>query len=80
MEPTERLVDVVTQLVEPPLADMGYDLVRVRIGGGADMVVQIMAEPVSVWIAIPGFILFTALTLVIAALRIRRMEIAYGND
>ena len=42
--------------------------------------IQIIAEPVAAWIAIPGFILFTALTLVIAALRIRRMEIAYGND
>ncbi len=42
--------------------------------------IQIIAEPVSAWIAIPGFILFTAVTLVVAALRIRRMEIAYGND
>jgi len=42
--------------------------------------IQIIAEPVSAWIAIPGFVLFTAVTLVVAALRIRRMEIAYGND
>jgi len=42
--------------------------------------VQIIAEPVSVWIAIPGFVLFTAATLVAAALRIRSMEIAYGAD
>jgi ABC-type transport system involved in multi-copper enzyme maturation permease subunit len=42
--------------------------------------IQIIAEPVSAWVAIPGFILFTALTLVVAALRIRRMEISYGND
>jgi ABC-type transport system involved in multi-copper enzyme maturation permease subunit len=45
-----------------------------------ELPVQIIAEPVSAWVAIPGFILFTALTLVVAALRIRRMEIAYGND
>jgi len=45
-----------------------------------DLPVQVIAEPVSAWIAIPGFILFTGLTLVVAALRIRRMEIAYGND
>ena len=42
--------------------------------------VQIIAEPVSVWIAIPGFVLFTAATLVAAALRIRSMEIAYGAE
>jgi len=42
--------------------------------------VQILAEPVSPWLAIPGLVLFTALTLVAAGLRIRRMEIAYGAD
>jgi ABC-type transport system involved in multi-copper enzyme maturation permease subunit len=42
--------------------------------------IQIIAEPISAWIAIPGFVLFTAVVLVVAALRIRRMEIAYGND
>jgi len=45
-----------------------------------DYPIQIIAEPVSVWVAVPGFILFTGLTLVAAALRIRRMEISYGND
>jgi ABC-type transport system involved in multi-copper enzyme maturation permease subunit len=42
--------------------------------------VRIIAEPVSVWIALPGFVLFTAVTLVAAALRIRTMEISYGAD
>ena len=42
--------------------------------------VRIISEPVSVWIAVPGFVLFTAATLVAAALRIRTMEIAYGNE
>jgi ABC-type transport system involved in multi-copper enzyme maturation permease subunit len=42
--------------------------------------VAIISEPVPVWIALPGFVLFTAATLVAAALRIRTMEIAYGNE
>ena len=42
--------------------------------------VQIIAEPVSVWVAVPGFLLFTAATLVAAALRIRTLEIAYGAE
>jgi ABC-type transport system involved in multi-copper enzyme maturation permease subunit len=42
--------------------------------------VEIIVEPVSMWIAVPGFLIFTALTLVAAAIRVRRMEIAYGND
>ncbi|HXV74707.1 MAG TPA: hypothetical protein VD788_00180 [Candidatus Polarisedimenticolaceae bacterium] len=45
-----------------------------------DAPIQIIAEPVSIWIAIPGFLVFTAVTLFAAALRIRRMEIAYGSD
>jgi ABC-type transport system involved in multi-copper enzyme maturation permease subunit len=40
----------------------------------------VIAEPVPVWLGIPGLILFTAVTLVIAGLRIRRMEIAYASD
>jgi len=46
----------------------------------ADGPVSIIAEPVSPWLAIPGLVLFTALTLVAAGMRIRRMEIAYGSD
>jgi ABC-type transport system involved in multi-copper enzyme maturation permease subunit len=40
----------------------------------------IMADPVSPWLAVPGLILFAALTMLIAALRIRRMEISYAGD
>jgi ABC-type transport system involved in multi-copper enzyme maturation permease subunit len=42
--------------------------------------VEINAEPVSMWIAIVGFLVFTCLTLFAAAVRIRHMEIAYGAD
>jgi ABC-type transport system involved in multi-copper enzyme maturation permease subunit len=40
----------------------------------------IMADPVSPWLAVPGLILFAALTMLIAALRIRKMEISYAGD
>jgi len=42
--------------------------------------ISILAEPVSLWIALPGILLFTALTLVAAGLRIRKVEIAYSSD
>jgi hypothetical protein len=45
--------------------------------GGA---VQILADPVSPWLAIPGIVVFTGLTLVVAGLRVRDLEIAYGED
>ena len=32
------------------------------------------------WIAVPGLLAFTVAVLVAAALRIRKMEIAYGVD
>ncbi len=38
------------------------------------------AEPISPEIAIPGILLFTVLVLVVAAMRVRRMEINYGTD
>lgn len=38
------------------------------------------ADPISPMIAVPGMLLFTALVLVVAALRVRRMEINYGTD
>jgi ABC-type transport system involved in multi-copper enzyme maturation permease subunit len=41
---------------------------------------EVIAEPVPIWLAIPGFLLFTALTLVIAGFQIRRMEIAYASE
>jgi len=40
----------------------------------------VIAEPVPAWLAVPGFLLFTAATLVVAGLRIRRMEIAYSSE
>ncbi len=43
-----------------------------------DAPVSILAEPVSLWIALPGILLFTAVTLAAAAWRIRKVEIVYG--
>ena len=43
-------------------------------------VFAVVAEPVTAWLAVPGFILFTALTLLAASLRIRHMEISYAAD
>jgi len=40
----------------------------------------VLAEPVPVWIAVGGLLVFTAAILGIAALRIRRMEISYASD
>jgi len=42
--------------------------------------VSIITEPASAWLTVPGLILFAALTMLIAALRIRRMEISYASD
>jgi ABC-type transport system involved in multi-copper enzyme maturation permease subunit len=40
----------------------------------------VIADPVPTWLAVPGLLIFTAFTLIAAGMRIRRMEIAYGND
>jgi ABC-type transport system involved in multi-copper enzyme maturation permease subunit len=40
----------------------------------------VLAEPTPVWLAIPGLIVFSGAILIVAGLRIRRMEIAYGAD
>jgi ABC-type transport system involved in multi-copper enzyme maturation permease subunit len=40
----------------------------------------VIADPVPGWIAVPGLLVFTVAVLVAAALRIRKMEIAYGAD
>ena len=40
----------------------------------------VIADPVPGWIAVPGLLVFTVAVLVAAALRIRKMEIAYGVD
>jgi hypothetical protein len=40
----------------------------------------VVAEPTPAWIAIPSMLLVTILVLVLAAYRIRHMEIRYGSD
>jgi ABC-type transport system involved in multi-copper enzyme maturation permease subunit len=40
----------------------------------------VVAEPTPAWIAIPGLLIVTALVLIAASYRIRRMEISYGSD
>jgi len=52
-------------------------LVPVPISEGPFAVV---AEPTPAWISIPGLIIVTALVLIAAGTRIRRMEIRYGSD
>ncbi|MCP3981489.1 MAG: hypothetical protein GY716_19495 [bacterium] len=39
----------------------------------------VMAAPTSPWLAVPGLLIFSAVVLVAAALRIRKMEIAYAD-
>jgi ABC-type transport system involved in multi-copper enzyme maturation permease subunit len=41
---------------------------------------EFIVEPVSPWLSVPGLVLFTAATLFLAALRIRRMEVAYSSE
>ena len=52
-------------------------LVPVPISEGPFAVV---ADPTPAWIAIPSMLVVTLLVLVLAAYRIRHMEIRYGND
>ncbi|HKG81060.1 MAG TPA: hypothetical protein VKA78_16605 [Pyrinomonadaceae bacterium] len=52
-------------------------LVPVQLSEGSFAVV---ADPTPAWIAIPSMLLVTLLVLVLAAYRIRHMEIRYGND
>jgi ABC-type transport system involved in multi-copper enzyme maturation permease subunit len=40
----------------------------------------IVAEPTSAWLTVPGLIFVTAIVLVLASFRIRRMEIKYGSE
>jgi ABC-type transport system involved in multi-copper enzyme maturation permease subunit len=40
----------------------------------------VVAEPTPAWIAVPSLIIVTALVLIIASYRIRRMEIRYGSE
>jgi ABC-type transport system involved in multi-copper enzyme maturation permease subunit len=40
----------------------------------------IMSEPTSAWLTVPGLILVTIAVLVMASVRIRRMEVKYGGE
>jgi uncharacterized membrane protein len=40
----------------------------------------VIAEPTPAWIAVPNLIVVTALVLILASRRIRRMEVRYGTD
>jgi hypothetical protein len=42
--------------------------------------IEIIAEPVPLWIGIPGFIVFSTLMLLAAGFQIRRMEVHYADD
>ena len=42
--------------------------------------IEIISEPVPLWVGVPGFILFSGLMLVAAGLQIRRMEVHYAED
>jgi ABC-type transport system involved in multi-copper enzyme maturation permease subunit len=39
-----------------------------------------VADPTPAWISVPSMIIFTAVVLILASVRIRRMEIRYGNE
>jgi ABC-type transport system involved in multi-copper enzyme maturation permease subunit len=40
----------------------------------------VLAEPTPAWISVPSLLIFTALTLVLAGLHIRRQEISYAGE
>ena len=42
--------------------------------------IEIISEPVPLWIGVPGFIVFSALMLIAAGYQIRRMEVHYAED
>ncbi len=39
-----------------------------------------LVDPTPAWISVPSMIIFTAVVLILASVRIRRMEIRYGNE
>jgi ABC-type transport system involved in multi-copper enzyme maturation permease subunit len=39
-----------------------------------------VVDPTPAWISVPSMLIFTALVLILASVRIRRMEIRYGNE
>ena len=40
----------------------------------------VVAEPTPAWIAVPSLLIVTALVLIVASYRIRRMEVQYGSE
>ena len=54
-----------------------HSLVPVPVNEGP---LAIIGEPTPAWMAIAGMLMVTAVVLTLASLRIRRMEIRYGND
>jgi hypothetical protein len=40
----------------------------------------VVAEPTPAWIAVPSLVIVTVIVLIIAAYRIRHMEVRYGSD
>jgi len=40
----------------------------------------VIVEPTPAYISVPGLLIVTALVLIAAGTRIRRMEISYGSD
>jgi ABC-type transport system involved in multi-copper enzyme maturation permease subunit len=39
-----------------------------------------VVDPTPAWISVPSMLIFTAVVLILASIRIRRMEISYGNE
>jgi ABC-type transport system involved in multi-copper enzyme maturation permease subunit len=39
-----------------------------------------VVDPTPAWISVPSMLIFTAVVLILASVRIRRMEISYGNE
>ena len=48
--------------------------------GGAGKIFAISGEPASPWLAVPGLLALTAVLVLLAALRLRRLEINYGAE
>jgi hypothetical protein len=39
-----------------------------------------VVDPTPAWISVPSMIIFTTIVLFLASIRIRKMEIRYGNE
>lgn len=69
-------------LLPPPLKQISvvYYLESLRPIPLPRDLIEIVAEPTSPWLAVPGLVVFSAAMLAIAGWRIRSMEIEYGDD